>query len=107
MVEGAACRGSKPPPSVLRTATFPSRGGSPKLKRLPLDLADQLGRPRAFPQSGIAMLLRAADPPAMPGKPIGLANDQHRQLGLAALLGFVIHEAEHLAQRAHLGPREI
>ena len=41
---------------------------------------------RPFPQAGVAVLLRAADPPALPGQPVRLAHDQHRKLGLAALL---------------------
>src|SRR3954464_7588486 len=72
-----------------------------------LDLADQLRRLRPFPLPGVTMLLRAADPPALSWQAVRLADDQHRKLRLPALLRFVVHKTEDLAQGAHLGPREI
>ena len=53
------------------------------------------------------MLLRAADPPALSGQPIRLADNQDRKLGLPARRGLIVDIAEHLAQLAHLRPREM
>src|SRR3954447_26491285 len=82
----------------------PSR---PIFERLALEPADQLCRRRALPQAGIAMLLRAADPPALTRQAVRLPHNQHRKLGVAGLLQFVVDITEHLAQSAHLRPREI
>src|SRR5437764_7805345 len=79
----------------------------PILKRLTLDIADQLRGLGSLPQAGIAMFLRAADPPALARQPVGLADDQHGKLGLAARRRFVIDKAQDLAQLPHLGPREV
>src|SRR5690349_3630304 len=79
----------------------------PILKRLALQLLDQLHRLGTFPEPFVTMLLRAPDPPALPRQSIGLADDEHRELRLTALLRFVVHISEHLAQLAHLRPGEM
>src|SRR5207253_3844473 len=79
----------------------------PMFEGLALDLADQLRRLWAFPQARVAVLLRAPDPPALPGEPVRLAHHEHGKLGLAAGFRLVVDEAQHLAQLAHLGPREM
>src|ERR671913_1013087 len=79
---------------------------TPIVERLALQLPNQPISLGAFPQAGIAMLLRPTDPPTLPRKPVGLTNDQDSELRLSALLRFVVDDAEHLAKRAHLGSRE-
>src|SRR6185369_7830842 len=79
----------------------------PIIERLALDLADQPRGLWAFPLALVAVLLRGADPPALAREPVRLANDQHRKFRLAARLGFLIDIGEHLAQGAHLWPREM
>src|SRR5918993_1279393 len=80
---------------------------TPIVERLALQLPNQPISFGAFPQAGIAMLLRPTDPPTLPRKPVGLTNDQDSELRLSALLRFVVDDAEHLAKRAHLGSREL
>src|SRR5947209_20291483 len=79
----------------------------PIIERLALDFADQLRRLRAVPQAGVTVFPRAADPPALPRQPVGLTNDQYRELGLSAGLRLIVDEAKDLAQRPHLGPSEM
>ena len=57
--------------------------------------------------AGISVLLRAADPPALAREPVGLAHDEHGQLGLTARFRLVVHVGKDLAQRTHLGPCEV
>src|SRR5688572_1528300 len=70
----------------------------------PLDEAPGLG---PFPGPLIAAAAPAAgNPPALAGKPVALADDQHRQLRLAAKRPGLVDRAENLAERPHLRPRE-
>src|SRR5205814_933056 len=93
------CRGRTVPrlPSASRAV----------IKRLSLRLPDEPRRLRPLPEAGVAMLLRAADPPALPRQAVRLPNHQYGELGLAQRLGLVVDEAQHLAERPHLGPREM
>src|SRR5690348_14511880 len=86
-----------PPPHELR-----SQGGLPKLERLPLHLADQFRRLRSLPKALVAVSLRAGDPPALAWQSIGLPHDEHRELGLAPRLAFLVDIGQHLAQLPHL-----
>src|SRR5579864_8073940 len=72
-----------------------------------LKLPDELHRALPFPQAGVAVLLRAADPPALPRKPVGLPDDENGKLGFALLLRLAVDMPEDRAQLAHLGPSEI
>ena len=64
-------------------------------------------RLRSFPRSLIAVLATAAgDPPALARKAVALADDEHRQLRLAARRRVLVDRAQDLAQGAHLRPRE-
>src|SRR5690348_15358087 len=83
------------------------RSSRPIIERLLLHLADQLRRLGSFPQAGVAVLLRAADPPALPRQLVRLAYHQHGELRLPALLRLVVDIGEHLAQLAHLRTREM
>src|SRR4029079_18851111 len=79
----------------------------PRFECSGLDLADQPRRLRPLPQTGITVLLGPANPPPLARQPIGLADYEHRKLGLTASLGLVVDIAEHLAQLAHLRPAKM
>src|SRR4029453_17760201 len=79
----------------------------PKLEGLALQLPDQPRGLGSFPLAGIPVLLGSADPPALPGESIRLADDPHPELWPPPLLRLVVDKGEHLAQRPHLGPREM
>src|SRR5262249_43747072 len=79
----------------------------PKLEGLALKLTDQLCRLRPFPETLVAVLPGAADPPTLPGQAVRLTHDEDRELRLPSRLGLVIDKSQDLAQGAHLGPREM
>src|SRR3569623_1560741 len=79
----------------------------PKLECLALQFADQLRGLGTFPDPGVPVLLRAADPPALARQPVRLAHAEDCKLRLTALFGFVVDVREHLAQRPQLGPGEM
>src|SRR5690349_248061 len=79
----------------------------PIIKRLLLNLADELCSLRAFPQAGVAMLPGASDPPTLPRQAIGLANHEHCKLRLSALVRFVVDKTQDLAQGAHFRARKV
>src|SRR5437764_13453439 len=79
----------------------------PIIEGMRLDLADQSNRLGALPQASVPVLLRPADPPALPGQAVGLPNHENRKLGLPARLRLVVDIAQDRAQLAHLGPREM
>src|SRR5687768_7806900 len=80
---------------------------SPIVERAGLQLVDQPPCLGSFPQAFVTVARGAAvDPPALAGKAVRLAHDEHRELRLAALGAGFVDRSQHLAQRAHLGPGE-
>src|SRR3954469_5099370 len=83
------------------------RLGLPEGEGFRLDPRHEPLRLGAFPRPLIATRPAAAGhPPALARQAVHLADDEHRELGLAPRFGFLVHGAEDGAQRPHLGPRE-
>src|SRR3954471_10859397 len=81
--------------------------GLPEGEGFTLHGADEAGRLGPLPRAFIAARAAApADPPALAGNEVALADDEHRELGLAARRPRAVDVAEHDAERAHLRPRE-
>src|SRR4051812_46723930 len=101
--------------------------GLPEGEGFPLHRADEAGRFGAFPRPLIAARAAAPssgcgsppairsraggttgalNPPALARQAVALADDEHRELGLAARRPRAVDVAEHDAERAHLRPRE-
>src|SRR5438105_1752869 len=81
--------------------------GLPEGEGFRLHRADEAGRFGTFPGALIAARPgSAADPPALARQAVALADDQHRELGLAPRAALTVDVAEHCAQRPHLRPRE-